>query len=189
MGRFAKIRKNLKNFTPLSRNYAQRLDMLSYSRGIYETLGTGTVTNMASDGFNPLRWKCENSGCFNEKKRAKIEIFAKCFPGRIAMSDVDATVEINGHFLFVEFKDGRSMDVPSGQRIYFERITAISPKIVAVIAHMDIEAMSCRAIKVIKLGVTGAWEICTTETLIERMDAWAKRAAKSPSRPAFRPGA
>lgn len=47
-----------------------------------------------SDGTNPLRWDCVSRGCFNRLCRPKIELFAACFPGRIAMSDIDATVEV-----------------------------------------------------------------------------------------------
>ena len=35
-----------------------------------------------ADGYNPLRWDCERQGCFNLKRRPKIEVFADCFPGR-----------------------------------------------------------------------------------------------------------
>lgn len=31
-------------------------------------------------GYNELRYNCETQGCFNIKKRPKIEIFAECFP-------------------------------------------------------------------------------------------------------------
>jgi hypothetical protein len=56
-----------------------------------------------SPGHNPIRWDCRN-GCFNELMRPKIEAFAECFPRNIGMMDIDGTVELNGHFLFLEFK-------------------------------------------------------------------------------------
>lgn len=127
-------------------------------------------------GFNPLRWKCAENGCFNEKKRAKIEIFAECFPGRIAMTDIDATVEINGKFLFLEFKDGESFAVPTGQRIYFERLTSLSKAITVIIVHIDIQTMATRAIKVIRKGKVGEWEVTTTEALRQRIRTWSERA-------------
>ena len=77
-----------------------------------------------SAGFNPMRWDCGRSGCFNQKRRPKIEIFADCLPGRIGFTDVDATVEINRHFLFLEFKAGPHL--PTGQRIYFEQLTRVA---------------------------------------------------------------
>ena len=40
---------------------------------------------MEANGYNPLRWDCERQGCFNLKRRPKIEVFADCFPGRISL--------------------------------------------------------------------------------------------------------
>jgi metallo-beta-lactamase family protein len=57
------------------------------------------------NGFNPMRWDCAEQGCFNHKKRPKIELFADCLPGRIAFSDIDAIAEINGNLLLLEWKD------------------------------------------------------------------------------------
>ena len=61
-------------------------------------------------GYNPLRWNCDDRGCYNVKHRPKIEFFAGALPGKIAMTDVDATTEVNGHFLFLEWKSGDPRD-------------------------------------------------------------------------------
>ena len=55
-------------------------------------------------GFNPMRHSCEYQGCFNLNRRPKIEVFAECFPRKIAMADVDGVVEMGGRFLFLEWK-------------------------------------------------------------------------------------
>jgi len=60
---------------------------------------------MANNGHNPMRWDCQKQGCFNKKKRPRIEMFAECLPGKIAVGDVDGLVEIKGNFLFLEFKE------------------------------------------------------------------------------------
>ena len=44
---------------------------------------------MAENGYNPLRWDCQKQGCFNKKKRPKIEEFAECLPGKISFGDID----------------------------------------------------------------------------------------------------
>jgi len=59
---------------------------------------------MQVNGFNPMRHDCERQGCFNTIRRPKIELFAECFPRKIAMADVDGVVEINQRFLFLEWK-------------------------------------------------------------------------------------
>ena len=35
-------------------------------------------------GYNPLRWNCDDRGCYNVKHRPKIEFFAGALPGKIA---------------------------------------------------------------------------------------------------------
>jgi hypothetical protein len=72
-----------------------------------------------SNGFNPMRWKCDERGCFNVKKRPKIEMFCEAFPGKISLSDLDGIVEINGRFLCMEWKE-EPKALPVGQRIMFD---------------------------------------------------------------------
>jgi hypothetical protein len=133
-----------------------------------------------NNGYNPLRWKCDERGCFNVKQRPKIEIFAECLPGRIAFSDVDATVEVNGFFLFLEFKGGGPRDIPIGQRIYFERLTALHHRIRTVIVCCDAETMDVRAIRTIHKGKLFPWEIVNTAALKRRISDWAQQASKAP---------
>ena len=64
-------------------------------RGIYRK---GCAMTKAQNGFNPLRWNCEERGCFNLQKRPKIEVFSACFRGKISFGDVDGIVEISGNF-------------------------------------------------------------------------------------------
>ena len=73
-------------------------------------------------GYNPMRYDCEKQGCFNVKRRPKIEAFAECFPGKIAMGDVDGLVEINSHGLLLEWKSS-DVALPMGQRIMYARLT------------------------------------------------------------------
>jgi hypothetical protein len=110
----------------------------------------------APDGYNPMRWRCADSGCFNEKMRPKIEVFAAFLPKRIAMSDVDGTVEINGYFLFLEFKSGLPRELPLGQKIYFDRLTRTSPRIVVVVVCANAETMEVTHLMVVHGGIFGA---------------------------------
>lgn len=110
-----------------------------------------------SDGYNPIRWNCDARGCFNRLMRPKIEAFAACFPGRIAMSDIDATVEINGHFVFLEMKSHQG-ELPIGQRLYFQRLTRLSPRISVMILHGDAETMQCEAVRWVYNGRVSEWQ-------------------------------
>lgn len=135
-------------------------------------------------GYNPMRWICEKSGCYNIVHRPKIEQFAGCFPGRIALTDIDATVEIGGHFLFIEWKGISVSEVPTGQRIYFERLTKLSPRIKTVIVSGYPQHMTCRAIRIVQNGKMGDWQICNLTQLQQRIHAWASAVSALPKRTA-----
>ena len=123
-------------------------------------------------GYNPLRWDCDTRGCFNQFCRPKIERFAACFPGRIAMSDIDATVEVNGHFVFLEMKSHQG-DIPLGQRLYFQRLTRLSPRISVMILHGDAESMQCEAIRWIYNGQVSDWQPTTLDEVIRLLNKFA----------------
>ena len=128
----------------------------------------------STGGYNPMRWECENRGCWKQKCSPNIEYFAHALPRKIAMTDLDGTVEVNGNFLFLEWKS-HSGDIPTGQRIYFERLTKLSPNITAVIVAGNPETMEVERIKTIHSGKVFQWVECDLEGLFQRIEAWAKR--------------
>jgi len=127
-------------------------------------------------GFRSFGYSCEQSGCFNQKHRMKFGIFYDALPGKISCTDVDATVEVNGSFLFLESKSGEPRPLPTGQRLYFERLTALSQRITAVILCGDCENMEFHALLVVHNGRIGDWQPTTTEILQQRIRRWALRA-------------
>lgn len=126
--------------------------------------------------FRPMQYDCAARGCYNIKHRPKFGVFADSLPGRISLTDVDATVEVNGRFLFIEFKSGEA-HIPTGQRIYFERLSALSPRITCVVVCGDCERMEFVSLCVIKGGLLGAWQPTTTRDLADRIAVWARRAS------------
>lgn len=87
---------------------------------------------MSSAGYNPMRWKCEQLGCFNKVARPKIELFAECFPRRIAMGDMDGYVEIGGKFLILEWKN-TGCDLLEGQRLAFDALRRIPDRMFTIL--------------------------------------------------------
>lgn len=126
-------------------------------------------------GFNPMRWRCDERGCYNDLQRPRIEVFADCLPRRLAFTDIDATAEVGGHFLFLEFKSGEPRDLPIGQRIYLERLTALHRKITAVVVCGNAKTMDVRAIRVVRDGNIGDWSITSLDGLRSRIRDWADR--------------
>lgn len=97
------------------------------------------------------------------------------------MTDVDATAEINGRFLFMEFKSGLPRDIPTGQRIYFQRLTALSKRITCFVVCADAATMECRAYLVIYGGRLYPWRIANAEQLKERVRSWVQWARTPPA--------
>ena len=59
---------------------------------------------MSNDnGYNPMQWNCKTQGCFNLKKRPKIEVFSACLPGKMAFSNIGAATERNGNLLIIQW--------------------------------------------------------------------------------------
>ena len=135
----------------------------------------------APNGYNPMRWNCDKRGCYNIKQRPKIQEFAECLPGVIAFTDIDGTVEVNGRFLFLEFKSGGPREIPKGQRIYYERLTRTSERIVVAIVYADAETMEISGICVIRYGIIGTFETCSIDSLKERIHKWSYHAFRLPS--------
>lgn len=125
---------------------------------------------------NPLRWNCSERGCFNIKKRPKIEVFAECFPGNIQMGDVDGIVEIGGRFLMLEWKQSGAIAI--GQRIMYEQITRSSHCHVIVVIG-DPETMIISRYAYFWQGRMSDWHDGTIEKVKELMGAWAQAAVQA----------
>ena len=130
------------------------------------------------NGANPMRWNCESQGCFNIKKRPKIEQFADCLPGRIAFTDVDGLVEVQGNLLFMEWKDHQI--IGTGQRILFQRLTHLCPATVLIVEG-DAEKMSVEAMATAWGGHIGPFQAANLNALREAVRQWSTWATSHPA--------
>ena len=131
------------------------------------------------NGANPMRWDCQRQGCFNIKKRPKIELLAECLPGRIAFSDVDAITEIGGHLLVLEWKEHQY--TPTGQSLLYTHWTARGPATVMLIVG-DAEDMTVDEVAVVHEGTTGPWQQMDLAGLKQEIREWADWAVRNPAR-------
>lgn len=143
-------------------------------------------------GFNPIYWSCDKQGCFNVFCRPKIEEFAECFGGRIAMGDLDGVVERRGHILLFEWKHLKE-HIPLGQWLQL-RNHAKKPGVTVILAKGDTATMETAAYRRIwmepgKPGQpsrlryhpkAGGWEPTTTAGLKAVLTAWYRYADKHP---------
>lgn len=127
-------------------------------------------------GFNPLRWDCVKQGCFNKLRRPKIEMFADCFPGHINFGDVDGIVEINGKALMLEWKN-KSGNLPTGQKIMYERITKNGDVTVICIIG-NAETMECSEYCLFFKGKRNPSIKANLQDIKERIKKWVNYAKR-----------
>jgi hypothetical protein len=133
---------------------------------------------MANNGYNPLRWDCKKQGCFNKKKRPKIEEFAEYLPGKISFGDIDGIVEIRGNVLVLEFKE--TPIIPRGQQILFRRLTRLAPLYVLVV-EADIESMTVFGVSYVTDGRIEAQISMDLHGLKEKIRSWSDWALEHPA--------
>lgn len=125
---------------------------------------------------NPLRHRCipgqpNPPNCFNRVAHPKIGDFAPCFSGKIAMSNIDASVEVNGHVLFMEWKRPDE-DISYGQKTMFERMVRINRKITVMAIRGDPETMVVVDRCIFRKYVARVWEPATIESIKHEMRCW-----------------
>ena len=125
---------------------------------------------MSAPGFNPLRWNCSLRGCFNLKRRPKIEVFADCFPRRINFGDVDGIVEINGYALMLEWKSSAS-ELPTGQRKMYSKLTSAGKTTVLCLVG-DAETMKVTHQQTFTAGKSSGWKESSLDDAKALMRAW-----------------
>ena len=84
-------------------------------------------------------------------------------------------------------QSGDPRDLPTGQRIYAQRLTSLSEKITYVVVCGDAETMEVKAVLPIAKGKLHGWQNCDLEGLFERIRRWSTKAklqVVSPSRAA-----
>lgn len=112
-----------------------------------------------------LRWNCEKQGCRVEVAHPMMHDFDGPFqtnpPRNIQCMDIDCTVEVDGYFLFVEFKSHADME--DGQRRYYERLTTLkgvcgSDTVTVLYVVGDANRRVCEAVRTCANGEWSEWD-------------------------------
>jgi hypothetical protein len=128
---------------------------------------------MPAPGFNPMRWDCDTQGCFNEKCRPKIEVFAECFPRNINFGDVDGSVELEGYELKLEWKNAGHLNIPGGQRIAFTKLSQDKTQTIICVSG-DPKTMVVEKMSVFFGGKQEPWHDATLDDVKQRIKGWCK---------------
>jgi hypothetical protein len=136
---------------------------------------------MSVPGFNPIMWDCLDRGCFNRHRHFNIEEFSECFPSKIGFTDIDAFVELNGHFLIADFKlaagdIGGGADLTVGQRRAFEALTRLSDRITVMVARCNYITSEITEFYMIYKGRARDWILIDLNGLKARVNDWARHA-------------
>ena len=84
---------------------------------------------------NGFKWRCDDFGCFVDKKRLRVEELDGYCQHRVRPSDVDVAWEVCGHLLLCEVKtDGHDPD--EGQLMLLQRL-ALQPRTNVFILHLE----------------------------------------------------
>jgi hypothetical protein len=103
--------------------------------------------------------------------RRKTERFANCFPRGIAFGDLDSFIEINHHFLVVEWKLG-NQDVKQGQFMALNRL-AKQPRTTVMIVWTDADGNPTHGQR---LGSNTPKRALTFKQLYDAFTEWAEKA-------------
>lgn len=136
---------------------------------------------MSDNGYNPLRWNCRQRGCFNVLCRPKIEVFAKCFPGKGNFGDADGLVEQGGCFGLLEWKTHGY--VPLGQQLTFAAFSRRLGDTVFVVEG-NAQNMLVRRYCVYFNGRASGWLTASLADVQARVEDWANWARQNRRRTA-----
>lgn len=126
-----------------------------------------------------FRHDCNDRGCYIKTQTPDWRFLLGAFPREIEPTDIDGFVEINGHFLTLEWK-GANADLTTGQARAFKPRTA-TPKDVVIVLYGDALRTRVDAMRVIWKGKLGAKQQANNATVYARCKAWAEWAEKQPA--------
>lgn len=126
---------------------------------------------------NPMRWNCEKRGCFNAKKRPKIEVFSSCFTRGVNFGDVDAEVECSGLFLRLEWKPA-CVDLNNGQARSLKAFTELRFGNLCIVIAGDAETMRVFGVQTVFDGKFSSWNMADAsgvKQIVKKWWRWADR--------------
>ena len=98
-----------------------------------------------------LYWDCKTQGCYKEKCVIDWKFLSGVFIRDIRPMDIDGAVEVDGAFLFFEWKNEGGV-LEDAQRWFYERLTKLSSKITVFILYGNSEKMELYHAQWIKNG-------------------------------------
>lgn len=117
-----------------------------------------------------IRHCCETAGCYIKVQTPDWGFLDSSFSNKIRVGDIDGIVEANGCLLIMEWKSFIG-EIPVGQKIMFEKITARNKIVVFVISGDPVETVPTH-IKVFSRGKLTMDSPCNKDKLKKYCEAW-----------------
>lgn len=130
-----------------------------------------------------LRWNCEKQDCYIKNARPMSHDFDGPYgtnpPRKIQVSDIDQTVEVDGYFVFVEYKSHYEMS--EAQRRYYEqlsRLQGVGKENTVTVFYVvgDANQRQAEAFQECRNGKWTAWQNTNWQDMIERVQAFKDKA-------------
>lgn len=120
-----------------------------------------------------FRYKCAERGvCYNTTLPDVTDLFDEVFPRGIIPTDIDAMVEVNDSFLFLEFKK-RDVALPNGQR---KALVALTRRDRVTVAFIRDGLASDFDVNIIRDGAGSGARPCSRSQLRAWLTRWALEA-------------
>lgn len=124
-------------------------------------------------GPGSMTWNCNSQGCFVDKS-PNIGLFGDCLPDRISPTNIDFFIELEGYFLYGEFKKpGAKMK--DGQRRAFLALSR-QPQTTFFLVEMKCPSTVLRW-RVFHAGQELPWVVGDIDMLKDKIRKWAFRVA------------
>lgn len=122
----------------------------------------------------PIRHECRRHGCYLKRHVVKFDEFKECFRRNICPSDIDWAVDVDGKFLFMDWKHESKPQPEYGQDLLLRRLSRLEDFTV-VLVRGDCETMQVTGIKQYINGEPREWEQACIDSLKERVKKWADK--------------
>jgi len=137
-----------------------------------------------SNKVRSYRWKCERDGCYLRKCVLKFDVFRDCFASgtNINFSDIDAEVDVRGHFLCMEWVVG-GIKAPGQERLLNNKSRLADPDgypVVCILVDGNPEDMEVNRWKIIVRGKSTDWKESGISELKTYIVSWANWAMLNP---------
>jgi hypothetical protein len=121
-----------------------------------------------------FRWDCrDGDNCYASQKLFPFGQLNERLPKGVAFSDLDGICEINGNFLFIEFKSGGAR-IGRGQQILLEQLSALNNKITCLVLEGECNPFTVEWVTPVIGGKWGERQQTSLSEFLDGIELWGR---------------